>query len=96
MDSVDPQLVQQVTNELAATPGIQGVDAVRIRWVGHELRAEAEILSAATLTLRQAHDICDDNKDIASASLIENWIDETEERTWFLFEAVRGPDKSGH
>jgi starvation-inducible DNA-binding protein len=47
-------------------------------------------------SLREAHEICDDNRDIASASLIENWIDETEERTWFLFEAVRGPDKSGH
>jgi starvation-inducible DNA-binding protein len=47
-------------------------------------------------SLREAHDICDDNRDIASASLIENWIDETEERTWFLFEAVRGPDQTGH
>ena len=47
-------------------------------------------------SLREAHEICDDNRDIASASLIENWIDETEERTWFLFEAVRAPDKSGH
>lgn len=46
--------------------------------------------------LREAHEVCDDNRDIASASLIENWIDETEERTWFLFEAVRAPDKSGH
>jgi len=47
-------------------------------------------------SLRQAHEICDDNRDIATASLIENWIDETEERTWFLFEADRNPDRTGH
>ena len=37
--------------------------------------------------LRAAHDVCDDAKDVASASLIEVWIDESERRTWFLFEA---------
>nr|WP_314626670.1 DNA starvation/stationary phase protection protein [uncultured Noviherbaspirillum sp.] len=51
---------------------------------------------ALAASLREAHETCDDNKDIATASLIENWIDETEERTWFLFEAVRAPDKTGH
>ncbi len=39
--------------------------------------------------MRKAHKIIDDMEDIASASLIENWIDETERRTWFLFEAIR-------
>ena len=39
--------------------------------------------------LREAHDVCDEAQDIASASLIEVWIDETERRTWFLFEASR-------
>lgn len=39
--------------------------------------------------MRKAHKIIDDLEDIASASLIENWIDETERRTWFLFEATR-------
>lgn len=47
-------------------------------------------------SLREAHEICDDKRDIATASLIENWIDETEERTWFLFEADRNPDRTGH
>jgi starvation-inducible DNA-binding protein len=42
--------------------------------------------------LREAHDLVDDIRDIATASLIENWIDETERRTWFLFEASRGDD----
>jgi starvation-inducible DNA-binding protein len=46
--------------------------------------------------LRAAHAVCDESQDIATASLIENWIDETERRTWFLFEAVRPGDSSGH
>ena len=45
--------------------------------------------------LRAAHAVCDESQDIATASLIENWIDETERRTWFLFEAVRPGDSSG-
>jgi starvation-inducible DNA-binding protein len=46
--------------------------------------------------LREAHDVCDEHHDIATASLIEVWIDETERRTWFLFEASRHGDSSGH
>jgi len=42
-----------------------------------------------TRSLRATHEICDRNSDIASASLIENWIDETERRTWFLSETVQ-------
>ena len=47
-------------------------------------------------SLRAAHDVCDEHKDIATASLIENWIDETECRAWFLFEASRNADSGGH
>ena len=36
-----------------------------------------------------ANDLCDENRDVASARLIEVWIDESERRTWFLFEASR-------
>ncbi|HEY1581785.1 MAG TPA: DNA starvation/stationary phase protection protein [Chthoniobacterales bacterium] len=45
-----------------------------------------------TLTerLRQAHNVCEEHHDVASASLIEVWIDETERRTWFLSEIIRG------
>jgi starvation-inducible DNA-binding protein len=46
--------------------------------------------------LREAHDVCDENGDVASTSLIENWIDEAERRTWFLYESsCRGdePDR---
>jgi starvation-inducible DNA-binding protein len=39
--------------------------------------------------LRSTHEICDQHNDVATASLIENWIDETERRTWFLFEAAQ-------
>ena len=39
--------------------------------------------------LREAHSVCEEHRDIATASLIEVWIDETERRTWFLFEATR-------
>jgi len=46
--------------------------------------------------LREAHDVCNEHRDIASASLIEVWIDETERRTWFLFESTRHSDSSGH
>ncbi len=40
--------------------------------------------------LREAHNVCDEYRDVATASLIEVWIDETERRTWFLFEAGQG------
>ncbi len=46
--------------------------------------------------LRETHAVCDEHHDIASASLIELWIDETERRTWFLYEASRRRDSSGH
>jgi starvation-inducible DNA-binding protein len=46
--------------------------------------------------MRDAHAICDKHEDVASASLLENWIDETERRTWFLFEISRAADSSGH
>jgi starvation-inducible DNA-binding protein len=45
--------------------------------------------------LRAAHDTCDEHNDSATASLIEEWIDETERRSWFLFETGRKPDSSG-
>ena len=39
--------------------------------------------------MRAVHTTCEDQGDVATASLIENWIDETERRGWFLFEAAR-------
>ena len=49
----------------------------------------AEDNKTLTARLRETHEVCDEYRDIASASLIEVWIDESERRTWFLFEARR-------
>lgn len=46
--------------------------------------------------LREAHNVCEEHNDIASTSLIEVYIDESERRTWFLFESSRPQDTSGH
>ncbi len=58
-----------------------------------ELREDNQALVAR---LREAHSVCDEHEDVATASLIEVWIDESERRTWFLFEAGRRPDAQGH
>ncbi len=58
-----------------------------------ELAADNKAMAAS---MRAAHKICDDNEDVASASLLEVYTDETERRTWFLFEAARAADNSGH
>jgi len=49
-----------------------------------------------TMRMREAHETCDEHGDIATASLLETWIDETERRTWFLFEATRQGNPDGH
>jgi starvation-inducible DNA-binding protein len=51
-----------------------------------ELREDNQTLAAR---LREVHEVVGEHLDIATASLIENWIDETERRTWFLFESSR-------
>jgi len=51
-----------------------------------ELREDNKDLAR---NMRVLHEVCDEHNDVATASLIENWIDETEQRTWFLFEASR-------
>ena len=58
-----------------------------------ELRDDNKQLAAR---LRQAHNVCDEHGDIATASLLEVWIDEAEQRTWFLFEASRKGGPDGH
>jgi starvation-inducible DNA-binding protein len=47
-------------------------------------------------TMRDCHEACDKYGDVATASILENFIDETERRVWFLFEASRKADGSGH
>jgi starvation-inducible DNA-binding protein len=58
-----------------------------------ELREDNQALVSR---LREAHTLCDEHGDVATTSLIEIWIDETERRVWFLFEASRHPDSRGH
>jgi starvation-inducible DNA-binding protein len=48
-----------------------------------------------TTHLRATHAMCDEHGDVASASLLEVWIDEAERRTWFLFEAARTAESAG-
>jgi starvation-inducible DNA-binding protein len=54
-----------------------------------ELRDDNKQLTAS---LRETHGLCEEYGDIATASLLENWIDEAERRTWFLYEATRHRD----
>jgi starvation-inducible DNA-binding protein len=51
-----------------------------------ELRSDNQAVITA---LRETHALCDDENDVATASLIENWIDQAERRVWFLYETAR-------
>jgi len=62
------------------------VDYVQPQDMLAEVREDNKELAAR---LREAHNVCEEHRDVATASLIEVWIDETERRIWFLFEAAR-------
>jgi len=51
-----------------------------------ELREDNRAMLA---NMREVHDLCDEENEVATASLLENWIDETERRIWFLFEVTQ-------
>jgi len=57
MDAVDPALVDQVEHTLRATPGVLGVGQVRLRWIGHRLRAECEVIVYAAASAVEAHQV---------------------------------------
>jgi starvation-inducible DNA-binding protein len=57
-----------------------------------ELRDDNKQLAAH---MRETHGLCDEHNDVASASLLETWVDEAERRTWFLFEATRSGEPDG-
>jgi starvation-inducible DNA-binding protein len=57
-----------------------------------DLRDDNKQLAAR---MRETHGVCDEHGDVATASLLENWIDEAEQRTWFLFETSRKGDAPG-
>jgi cation diffusion facilitator family transporter len=60
MDAVDPVLVDQAEAVLHTTPGVLGVGQVRLRWIGHHLRAECEVIVDAAATAVQAHQVAVD------------------------------------
>jgi DNA-binding ferritin-like protein len=66
----------------------------------HLLSAHSKLIQARVLQCDAVEfssvEMVDEHRDIASASLIESWIDETEQRNWFLFESSRRGDKTGH
>jgi cation diffusion facilitator family transporter len=57
MDAVDPALVDQVEQTLRATPGALAVGQVRLRWIGHRLRAECEVIVDPDATAVAAHEV---------------------------------------
>ena len=58
-----------------------------------ELMSDNKKMAAA---MRETHELCDEHDDVATASLLEEYIDATELRTWFLFETIQGADPTGH
>jgi starvation-inducible DNA-binding protein len=58
-----------------------------------ELREDNQRVVAS---MREAHDLCDEHHDVATASLLENYIDAAEKRVWFLYEIGRRGDPTGH
>jgi starvation-inducible DNA-binding protein len=62
------------------------------RW-GRELMSDNKTVVEA---MRTCHKLCDDHEDVATASLLENFIDQAERRLWFMFKTSRKADESGH
>jgi len=77
---------------------LQGIDDNNESYVapGDMLRELMGDNKKVVAAMRACHKICDDHEDVATASLLENFIDQAERRTWFLFEASRKADLSGH
>lgn len=57
LDGVDPALVEAAERALAATPGVRGIEALQLRWLGHCLRAEADVEVDPDLSAEKAHEI---------------------------------------
>ena len=57
LDAVDPRLIDQATSVVAATPGVTGVAELRMRWVGHTLRAEVDATVDPGLSVPEAHEV---------------------------------------
>lgn len=57
LDGINPELLETAERTLATAPGVQGVNGVRLRWVGHRLHAEALLVADAELSLSHAHEL---------------------------------------
>jgi starvation-inducible DNA-binding protein len=81
-------LTLRSTGQIARTQRVLDNDAEYVEPL--DMLAElAEDNRTLAARLREAHNVCDEHRDVATASLIEVWIDETERRAWFLFETTR-------
>ena len=60
MDAVDPELVGTAESAVRATTGVTDVGELRLRWIGHALRAEVEVVVSPTLSLVEAHRVAHD------------------------------------
>jgi starvation-inducible DNA-binding protein len=98
----DEQADQIFATTDAIAERVRKVGGTTMRSIGHIARLQRVLDNDAdfvtpldmlaelpTPRLRENHDLCDEHGDVATASLLENWIDEAERRTWFLFEASR-------
>jgi starvation-inducible DNA-binding protein len=95
---LDEQAAQIFAATDAMAERVRKVGGTTLRSIGHIARLQRVLDNDAELRddnrqmvehLREAHGLCDEANDVATASLIENWIDEAERRVWFLFEATR-------
>jgi starvation-inducible DNA-binding protein len=77
---------------------LQGIEDNNESYVapGDMLRELMADNKAVVRAMRECHELCDENDDVATASILENFIDQAERRLWFMFEASRKADESGH
>ncbi len=59
MDATDPETVEQVRRQALEVEGVEGVDQVRVRWIGHELHAAVELSVRSTISIAEAHQIAE-------------------------------------
>ncbi|MDT0309239.1 cation diffusion facilitator family transporter [Streptomyces sp. DSM 44917] len=87
MDSVDPALVQAAERALGEVPGVLGVGPVRMRWIGHALRAEAELVVAPHLTVVAAHEVA-----VAAEHALIHTVPRLTAATVHIDHTATGPD----
>ena len=70
--------------------------ALRTPGTGCPWDLDQNFATIAPYTIEEAYEVADKHEDVATASLLENFIDEAEKRCWFLFEASREAERGGH